>query len=355
MKRDPYTLMIVDDSRLMRQAIAGILAADERVQVVSEARDGREALEMIPQINPDVVTLDVNMPVMDGLTTLKHLMIAAPRPTVMFSALTAEGATLTFDALKYGAVDFIAKPSQLDGQGLEGKEEEIADKVVFAAQVETGCLTYARIQPKSVQGHPAARIPCRAVVAMGAAEGGYAALLKIIPRLLPDLPAAVFAILHADAPYIEPFVAYLQHCSTIRVRRAVDGLPIEGGICYIVHGGEYVTIQPKAGSHVVRVNPSPFAHRGSLNMLMFSAAESFGHQALGVVLTGSGRDGAEGAGEILRSGGGLLVQDPATCLHKEAARQVLEEHPAGEIVSDAAMASAIHKIFQPNSASPTNP
>jgi chemotaxis response regulator CheB len=127
--RDPYKLLIVDDSKMMRRAIYDIFAEDDRIQVVGDVADGAQALEIIPQINPDVITMDVNMPVMDGLTTLKHMMIECPCPTVMLSTLTLEGASTTFDALKYGAVDFVPKPSKLDDSKLEGQEEKRAGRM----------------------------------------------------------------------------------------------------------------------------------------------------------------------------------------------------------------------------------
>ncbi len=144
---EPYNLLIVDDSKMMRKAIADIFAADDRIQVAGEAADGEAALEIIPQIDPDVVTLDVNMPVMDGLTTLKHMMIETPKPTVMLSTLTLEGASVTFDALKYGAVDFVPKPSRLDDSTLAGQEETVVRKVALAAQVEIKAVHYFRALP----------------------------------------------------------------------------------------------------------------------------------------------------------------------------------------------------------------
>ncbi len=129
LKKDPYKLLIVDDSRIMRKAIANIFDEDDRVQVVGEAEDGAEAMEMLSQINADVVTLDVEMPIMDGLTTLKHMMVENPTPTVMISTLTHEGTSVTFDALKYGAVDFIPKPSSISGKDLQKQSREISRKV----------------------------------------------------------------------------------------------------------------------------------------------------------------------------------------------------------------------------------
>ncbi len=351
--KDPYKLLIVDDSKMMRRAISDIFAEDDRIQVVGDVADGAQALEIIPQINPDVITMDVNMPIMDGLTTLKHMMIESPRPTVMLSTLTLEGASVTFDALKYGAVDFVPKPSKLDDTKLEGQEETVIRKVALAAQVEIKAVQYIRALPKNESAGPNGPVACNRLIAMGAAEGGYGALLKIVPHLSPDHPAAYLAVLYAASQHVDAFVRYLDEHSSVGVKRAADGLPVEGGVFYLGSGEEYVTVQSSGRNLVLRVNPAPFKsisqRKGSINMLMFSAAEIMGDRATGIILSGSGDDGAEGLAEIIRTGGSTLVQDPKSCLYKEMARTAMDRCEADHVISDMKIASAVNGLNEKRS------
>lgn len=347
--KGPYKLLIVDDSKMMRRAISDIFAADDRIQVVGDVADGAQALEIIPQINPDVITLDVNMPVMDGLTTLKHMMIENPRPTVMLSTLTLEGCSVTFDALKYGAVDFVPKPYKLDDSKLEGQEETVVRKVALAAEVEVETIQYIRALPNGGSAGQIGRIACANIFAMGAAEGGYGALLKIVPNLRPDLPAACLVILYAASQHVDAFALYLDDHSSIRVKRAADGLALEGGVCYLGGGEEYVTVRSHSNGLVLQVNPAPFKsiseRKGSINMLMFSLAEVMGDRSAGVILSGSGEDGAEGLSEIIRASGTAIVQDPKTCLYKEMARTAMDRCEADHVISDMKIASKINSFY----------
>ena len=346
---DSYKLLIVDDSKMMRNAIRAIFAADDRIQVAGEAADGEAALEIIPQIDPDVLTMDVNMPVMDGLTTLKHMMIETPKPTVMVSTLTQEGASLTFDALKFGAVDFVSKPSKLNESKLEGQEKTVARKVALAAQVEIEAIRYIRDVPKGESSRPSRQVACDRFIAIGAAEGGYGALLKVVPHLRPELPATYLAVIHAASQHVDAFARYLDDSSSIRVKRAIDGLPVEGGICYLGAGEEYITIQSHNSGLFLQVQPAPFKsmseRRGSINMLMFSAAEVMGNRAVGIVLSGAGNDGAEGMAEIIRSGGKTLIQDPKSCLYKEMAKSALEKCELDGVIPDIRIASAVNNFL----------
>ncbi len=350
---EPYKLLIVDDSKMMRKAIRAVFSADDRIEVAGEAADGEAALEIIPQIDPDVVTMDVNMPVMDGLTTLKHMMIETPKPTVMLSTLTLEGASVTFDALKFGAVDFVPKPSKLDESKLEGQEETVVRKVALAAQVEIEAIRYIKDSPKGESAGPREQVACNHFIAMGAAEGGYGALLKIVPHLRPELPAAYLAVLYAASQHVDAFARYLDNYSSVRVKRAADGLPVEGGVCYLGAGEEYVTVQSRNGNLFLLVHPAPFKsiseRRGSINMMMFSAAEVMGSRAAGIVLSGSGDDGAEGLAEIIRSGGSTLVQDPKSCLYKEMAKSALNRCEPDHVIPDMTIASTVNRFLSEES------
>ncbi len=343
---DPYKLLIVDDSKLICRAVSNIFKGQEKFRVVGEAGNGKEALELLPKLNPDVVTLDINMPVMDGLTTLKHIMIKSPRPTVMLSSLTQEGATETFDALKYGAIDFIPKPSRTNGDSIGEQELNIVKKIKLAAEVEIESVQYIRSIPKEKSDKRPDGIECKGLIAMGASEGGYGALLKIIPQIIPGLPAALLVVIYADPKHVDAFAGYLDSHSFVKVRRAKEGEEIKGGVCYLCSGEEYVTVHSSDNKYNLQISPSPFAERrGSINMLMFSVADVMGMCAAGVILSGSGEDGAEGLAEIIRAGGTAIVQVPKTCLYKEMARTAMDRCEADLVISDVKIASAINEFF----------
>jgi len=342
----PIRLLVVDDSRLIRAAVRRLFEIDGQVQVVGEAANGREALDLLPSLKPDVITLDINMPVMDGLSTLKHIMIKHPTPTVMFSALTREGATETFDALRFGAIDFMLKPSQSKGDDVAEQERLILQKVKIAAGVEIGAIRMLRTSHQKKQENPARSIDAEGIVVLGASEGGYGTLLKIIPQLPPDLPVAYMVILYAAPAHVAAFADYLNANSAIAVQRAIDSQPIQGGTCYLAAGSEYASLHLTGGRMTMQVNPSPFPERrGAINMLMLSVSEIMQNQTIGVVLSGKGNDGAEGSAEIRRVGGTVIMQDPRTCLFQEMVQASLRTGNADHICSDQDIASAIKTAF----------
>jgi two-component system, chemotaxis family, protein-glutamate methylesterase/glutaminase len=338
-------VLLVDDSPMIRGVIRKILENSNTLKVVGEASNGAEALDLIPRLNPDVITLDINMPVMDGLTTLKHMMIKSPKPAVMISTLTREGAFVTFDALKYGAIDFITKPSQINGKKIIEQQENIVRKVSLAANVETGEIRYLRSPAGTPPTLRAKKTVSKHIFTIGASEGGYSTLLKIVPLLRPDIPAAVLVVLYAEPVYVDAFVRYLNDHSMILVKRAKDREPLFEGTCYIASGHEYLTVEDLNGKYFLQVNPNPFPNRkGAINMLMMSVAENFGPKAVGAILSGEGDDGIEGLREILRQGGQGLVQDPKTCLYKDMVLSVLKNLRIDRVVPDREIANEFNQV-----------
>ena len=339
MSKLPYKVLVVDDSSLIRQAIITAISSSNQLQVIGEAADGDEALALIAQLKPDVVTLDVIMPRMSGLTTLKHIMIFHPTPVVMLSSVTQEGASVTFDALRYGAIDFIAKPSKLESNSLQMQTIEIIQKIITAAKVKTHAIQYVRVSPKlnNIQFYKTA---CKNIVVLGVAEGGYGTLLKIIPRLTPYPTTAYMVVFYETTAHINDFVDYLNHYSQVKVTRPQNNTPLEAGVCYLSSGEEYVTVHDKQGNMTVHVSHSPFSsRRGSIDMLMFSVAETVGKHSLGIILTGSGIDGAEGLEEIIRVGGGAIIQSPVSCLYKSMVLSALNVCEAETVVADTEIAA----------------
>jgi len=338
-------LLIVDDSKLIRRVIRGIFDPCEHISVVGEASNGVEALEMIPRLNPDVITLDINMPVMSGLTTLKYIMIKYPKPTVMFSALTQEGADITFNALKFGAIDFIPKPSRALDITVDQQKLDIVNKVTLAANVEIKSVRVVRSKQGADAKHAGQQQHCQSIYAIGTGEGGYGALLKLIPKLRADLPAAFLFVVYAPTAHVDAFTAYLESGSTIKVRRAHNNDALIAGVCYIISGTEYATVAVNKGRAILKVHPSPFPSRkGAINMLMFSLAEKFAKRTVGVILSGSGNDGVEGISEIGRQGGLSIVQEPGTCLSKEMVQAAMNQCKIDMIVADTQLAAKMNEL-----------
>ncbi len=343
---EPRKVLIVDDSRMIRKAIREILEESEQLSVAGEAANGVEALEMTPVLDPDVVTLDINMPVMDGLTALKHLMIKYPRPAVMISTLTREGSFIAFDALKYGAVDFILKPSRIDERQLRDQSASIVRKVRLASGVQTAAIRYARPAPPSLEICRVSKVDVKNVIAVGAAEGGYSSLLKLIPSLRPDLPAAVVVALCIESEYVDAFAEYLHSQSMITVTRAKDGEPLLGGVCYLASAKEYVSLNRKREGCFLRfLAEPPSGEETAIGMLLKSAAENFGKNSVGIVLSGAIRDGLEGMKEVRIRQGICMVQDPRTCLCKEMALAVLDGLRPNLVIPDRHMAAELNGVF----------
>jgi two-component system chemotaxis response regulator CheB len=342
-------VLVVDDSRMIRRVLNDIIESNGNKVVVGQAENGKEALKLLSETDPDVITLDINMPVMDGLTTLKHVMINNPTPTVMISALTKEGALETFDSLKYGAIDFLPKPSQMKGGDLKAQQDEILRKIDLASEVQIESIRYLRRSSKEKAKVQRSGLDCRYVMAMGVAEGGYGALLNVVPRLRADLPAAYVAVMHQAPHHLDAFARYLDRCSQLDVQRAVDGTILKGSKCYLATATEYVTLVKESGKLMLQTNPSPFPTRvGAINRLMTSVAQAIADKASGVILTGTGDDGIDGLSEIVDAGGTAFVQDPKSCLFKETPMLAARKFATEYVVSDKQMAGAINAFLISN-------
>lgn len=291
--------LIVDDSPTIRQLLAAKLEADSEIEVVGSAGDPHEARAAIKELNPDVITLDIEMPKMNGLEFLEKIMRLRPMPVVMVSTLTQEGADASIEALSLGAVDCVGKPD-FDG---------IAEKVKVAAS--------ARIAPRTSNQAAAARRaefrPNRNVIAIGSSTGGVEALLSVLGGFPENCPPTLVTQ-HMPANFTSSFSARLdRHCAP-RVQEAQDGMPIEKGNIYVAPGGAAHLTAARADGPVCRLVASDLVngHRPSVDILMKSVAEVFGARAAGAVLTGMGRDGAEGLKAIRSAGGRTFGQDEAT-------------------------------------------
>lgn len=301
-------VVVVDDSASMRMALNRILSADPEIEVVGLAPEPHTARGMIKDLNPDVVTLDVEMPGMDGLSFLEKIMRLRPMPVVMCSTLTARGTEVTIEALRLGAVDCIAKPS--------GSPLDIArDADLLRTTVKAAARSRVRQNGPAALNRPvAAGSKFRdSVIAIGSSTGGVEALFSVIASLPPDCPP-VLIVQHMPAGFTRGFAARLNSVCAVNVVEAMDGTPIERGTVYIAPGGEqHLELSP--GQMRTRLFAADLVggHRPSVDVLFHSVAR-LGASAVGVILTGMGADGAEGLLAMRRSGARTLGQNQETCV-----------------------------------------
>lgn len=315
----PCRVLIVDDSAVVRQMLSEILASDPAIEVVGTAADPLLAREKIKRLAPDVITLDVEMPRMDGLAFLENLMRLHPLPVVMISSLTERGADTTLQALALGAVDFISKPKFDVARGLQGYAEEIIGKVKMAARSRVRTLarpSTPRITLDAVPPSPARSIQFRTtdrLIAIGASAGGTEALRVVLEGLPADAPAVVLTQ-HLPATFSTAFAERLDRHSAMSVREASDGEAVLPGHAYLPPGGKHLRVIRDGARWRCRVDDGPAVnrHKPAVDVLFRSVAESAGANAIGAILTGMGDDGARGLLELKNVGAPTLVQDEAT-------------------------------------------
>ena len=302
-------VLIVDDSPTMRRLIAAVLNEDEEIEVVGQAADPLEARAAIKALNPDVLTLDVEMPNMNGIDFLEKIMRLRPMPVVMVSTLTVAGAEITIAALEIGAVDCVAKPSGGEGAPFE----DLAAKVKLAARCRVRSLSDAPPSP-----HPVARPaydPGAHVVAIGSSTGGVEALINVISLFPANCPPTVITQ-HMPPTFTKSLAARLDRLSAASVCEAEDGVPLRVGQVYLAPGGERHLEVVGRGSPRCRVQAGDLVngHRPSVDVLFSSVARTCGPNAVGAILTGMGRDGASGLLEMRQAGARTLGQDEASAV-----------------------------------------
>ena len=345
----PIKVLIVDDSALVRKLLSEMLGHDRGIDVVGAAADPYAAREKIKQLNPDVITLDVEMPRMDGITFLENLMRLRPLPVVMVSSLTQRGADVTLRALELGAVDFVAKPKVDIAGSLADYADELIAKIKVAAVARISPRTSAPRTP-SLQVNPRrsadAVLPASSggrvlrtterIVAIGASTGGTEAIREVLAALPPDAPAIVISQ-HIPAAFSKPFAERMNQCSAMAVCEAQDGQYILPGHVYIAPGDRHLLVERDGARYRCRLNDGPHVnrHRPSVDVMFRSVAQNVGPNATGVILTGMGDDGARGLKEMAEAGAHTIAQDeassvvwgmPGTAVRMGAAHQVLPLH-----------------------------
>jgi two-component system chemotaxis response regulator CheB len=322
------SVLVVDDSVVMRQIITDILEREKDIKVVGTAKNGKEAIAKVRELNPDVVSMDIEMPVMDGIMSLQHIMQDSPRPVVMLSAAGKRQAELTMKSLEHGAVDFIPKTGASLSIDLEKEQEVIRQKIRTAASIKVA-------KPERVVERP---IVCNEVhstsgdwcVFIGASTGGPKALPEVMSRLPSNLPAGVCIVQHMPEGFTKSFAERLNWNAQIEVKEAAEGDEVKPGLALLAPGNKHMEIIEKK----VHLTDDPKIHfvRPAVDVMMKTGIKHYGPRSVGVVLTGMGYDGAEGMKAIKAAGGKTVVQDEATSVVYGMPKACVELNAADKIV-----------------------
>ncbi len=310
-------VLIVDDSILMRNILTDILDTDKEIEVVGTAENGKEALNKIPILKPDVVTLDVEMPVMDGITTLEKIMKRFKIPVIMLSNLTISGADLTLKALNMGSVDFITKPKNIFSIGGEKEKGKIINTVKIASKSNVKRYNTTKKSTVPIVKHESIKSSTSKynhLVAIGTSTGGPKALQEVIPKLPGDIDASILVVQHMPKGFTKSLAERLNNISHLSVKEGEDSEKIKRGYCYIAPGDYHMTVEEKDGELFIKLDKTPpiLGLRPSVDIMMESLYEFKEINKIGVILTGMGSDGAKGICAISDSNGYTIAQDKKT-------------------------------------------
>jgi two-component system chemotaxis response regulator CheB len=347
-------VLIVDDSAFMRKVLDEIIRTDPKFEVVGQAKDGREAVTLAASLQPDVLTMDINMPRMDGLEATQHIMTQNPRPIVIVSSESRQGAASTLRALELGAIDFVSKPSSGIDLDMKKVSDELLRKLKMAAKVRV-VRTAARhdaaksqefkIQPQSTTKDAAnmdARVP---LVVIAASTGGPATLMRLMPRFPKDFPAAVVLVQHMPATFTSQLSVQLAEVATMRVKEAEANEALCPGTFYVCPGSAHLRISA-AGRLKLDDGPRISGYRPCADVTFESAAAYAGANLVGVVLTGMGSDGAQGVQAVKANHGRVLAQDEASSVIYGMPAEAVRTGAVDQVVGIDEMYAAIEKYVE---------
>jgi two-component system chemotaxis response regulator CheB len=339
-------VLVVDDSAFMRKIITDILATSSEIEVIGKAKNGQEAIEKVTHLRPDVVTMDIEMPVLDGLQALGYIMSECPTRVIMLTGADSEHGDLTMTAFQYGAVDFIQKPSGNISLDMEKIKDDLIKKVLAAARVEVHKLGF--IEEKVIKKEKIVslvRTKVKKIIVIGSSTGGPRALQQVIPLFPSNLQVPVLIVQHMPAGFTKSLAEHLNSQSMLRVREAVEGDIIQTGTVLIAPGDFHMLVKQQKingelrevigltkGERVQGVRPS-------IDILLESVALIYGQNSIGVILTGMGSDGSDGIKKLKLAGGKVIAEHESTCVVYGMPRSVIEQKLADYILP-------IHKIAE---------
>jgi len=329
-------VLVVDDSALMRKLIPNILARDPHIEVVGTAMDGAFALKKVEELRPDVVTLDLEMPRIDGMETLRLIMRRAPLPVILFSSHSKEGAYSTFKALALGAIDFVAKPREASAGHLDAIAEQLIEKIKVAKRTVGKTIAASAFEEpvKPVKRTDRVAVAPNRIIAIGVSTGGPNALQYVLSRIPAEFSGSILLVQHMPEGFTEMFARRLDECCALEVQEARSGDLLLAGRVLVCPGNRHMTVRrmPRGDVAVLSDSVPVNGHRPSVDVLFHSVAQEFGPTAVGVLMTGMGEDGAEGLGAIRAAGGATIAQSEDTCVVPGMPRAAILKGYAGRIV-----------------------
>ena len=333
-KEGPIRVLVVDDSALMRKMIGDIIQGAEGLELAGQARNGLEALEQAEKLRPDVITLDLEMPKMDGLQALARLMADRPTPTVILSAHAREGAEATLLALELGAVDFITKPSGSISLDIDRVRDQLLERVRTAATVDLSKLSARRAaKPVKAPRPSAARAgEATTVVAIGSSTGGTRALAEVMPRLPSELNAAYLLVQHMPLGFTRSLAERLNARSKVSVTEAEDGVQLAQGRALLAPAGWHMRLAADGKTVELTKDPPKHGVRPSVDVMMESLAQYCPQPMVAVILTGMGHDGAKGLAAIKKKGGRTIAEDKSTCVVYGMPKSAVETGAVDEVL-----------------------
>lgn len=352
-------ILIVDDSAFMRKSLQILLTGDPEIEIIGTAKDGKEGYELAKKFRPDIITLDIEMPVMDGLTALEKIMKDCPTSVIMVSSLTTEGADATLRAMELGAVDFIPKEMSFVNVNIASIKQDLIRKIKTISSQSKLNATIKRLRTLTgkkddagATSITASKLPPKIgyqAVALGISTGGPLSLQKVIPKISAlKLKCPMFIVQHMPPKFTKSLSDRLNDLSEVNVKEAENNEIVKGGTVYIAPGGFHMVVKTGLNSQpVISISDKPdgYLHKPSVDVMMESVVDMYGKKALGIIMTGMGKDGLEGIKKLKAVGGYAIAQDESTCVVYGMPKAIVDNKLADSIIPLEKMSDAINSVM----------
>jgi two-component system chemotaxis response regulator CheB len=348
-------VLVVDDSAFMRKVISDMIETDPGMEVIDVAKNGNDAIQKIKSLNPDVVTMDIEMPVKDGLTALREIMDEYPRPVIMLSSLTKKGAEETLKALDFGAFDFITKPSSMLKVSTPEMRDELLEKIRIASRTKVRKVSQTvarrRVETSNAEvqhSNTLGNTRFKKIIAIGTSTGGPRALQEVVPLIPGNIDASVVIVQHMPPGFTKSLAERLDTMSRIRVKEAEDGDVLKAGWAFLAPGDLHLKVTKQNGQFVIKLDNSErvSGHRPSVDAMMDSIVEASSRNTIGVIMTGMGADGAAGMKKLRDNGGFVIAQNEESCVVYGMPKSAIKLDGVDKVVDLSNIAVEIQKAME---------